>query len=599
MKKSSVSSKQLYKTAQQTFNVKNPSTAQLKYVMTMLVPSAYLLAHHTVHGHPITFIIPNRDQEKAQSHRPWQIDIINDQSQNKAVMKSRQLGLSEMHAAETLWFIDRYSENAVKALYAFPTLKQMNTFVKTRFNPVLSKGYYATIVDDRNSSIQEKVIRNSFLIFRSSSKASSVEGVDIDYLALDEYDRVGNGAEDSAVESMASSKFKMLRRFSTPTVPDYGIDKVFKKSDMKYYMHECTHCGYLNRMKYADYNPNDIEQSGNIRMVNPDGFNEENHEIEDGTFDFVCQKCGKHLDRWYNGRWVALHPERKEISGYFISQLNAVWISADQLKRKEYASRSLQTFHNYVLGEPYLDQSMAIFPRDIWGNLDNSRLSPSIDRYGYDKIAVGIDWGEHDNHIVVIGLTEDGKMDVIRLITIPVVNSYKNPDADINKTVVEISMYNPDIILADLGFNGTKVNRLIQEFGKEKVFGVKVNPAKAVGEIKPKFNKPSNTVTLDKLSGNLFAISQLKSHHITFWNDEKDPDLKKFLEHAKNVMILEEEDDDGILHKVIRPKGSNQPDHYFQAFVYTIEAIRYLLDEDTQQEKLGYMDLDMNDNLFR
>lgn len=46
--------------------------------------------------------------------------IINDQHPNKVVMKSRQLGLSEMHAAESLWFVDRYSEENVKALYAFP-----------------------------------------------------------------------------------------------------------------------------------------------------------------------------------------------------------------------------------------------------------------------------------------------------------------------------------------------------------------------------------------------------------------------------------------------------------------------------------------------
>ena len=111
---------QLYKIAQRTFKVEKPSTAQLKYVMTMMVPSAYLLANHTVHGHPITFNIPGRDQEKAQSHRPWQVDIINDMHPNKVVMKSRQLGLSEMHAAETLWFVDTHSEFSVKALYAFP-----------------------------------------------------------------------------------------------------------------------------------------------------------------------------------------------------------------------------------------------------------------------------------------------------------------------------------------------------------------------------------------------------------------------------------------------------------------------------------------------
>jgi len=110
------------------------------------------------------------------------------------------------------------------------------------------------------------------------------------------------------------------------TIPGYGIDRIFNKSDMKYYIHKCTHCGFDNRLRYADYDENHLEKSGNIRMVNPSGFHEDSMEVEDGTFDFVCQQCGLHLDRWYNGRWVAMHEERKEISGYFISHLKAVWV---------------------------------------------------------------------------------------------------------------------------------------------------------------------------------------------------------------------------------------------------------------------------------
>ena len=101
--------------------------------------------------------------------------------------------------------------------------------------------------------MKEKHIRDSFLIYRSSSRSSAVEGVDADSVFLDEYDRVGAQAEDSAVQSMSSSQFKYLRRFSTPTTPGYGIHKEFMKSDMKYYMHECGHCGYLNELKYAPY----------------------------------------------------------------------------------------------------------------------------------------------------------------------------------------------------------------------------------------------------------------------------------------------------------------------------------------------------------
>ena len=45
-----------------------------------------------------------------------QIDIVNDQAQDKVIIKSRQLGLSEIGVAEMLWFADRYSEYNVKCL---------------------------------------------------------------------------------------------------------------------------------------------------------------------------------------------------------------------------------------------------------------------------------------------------------------------------------------------------------------------------------------------------------------------------------------------------------------------------------------------------
>ena len=97
------------------------------------------------------------------------------------------------------------------------TNRQMEEFVATRLNPVLSEGYYSTILDEKSDSLKKKRIRNSFLIFRSASKGSAVEGIDIDYLSLDEYDRVTAGAEISAMESMSSSNFGIIRRWSTPT----------------------------------------------------------------------------------------------------------------------------------------------------------------------------------------------------------------------------------------------------------------------------------------------------------------------------------------------------------------------------------------------
>jgi hypothetical protein len=94
----------------------------------------------------------------------------------------------------------------------------MEEFVGTRLNPLLEQGYYASISDKNVDSLKKKKIRNSFLLFRSSSKGASVEGIDIDYLSMDEYDRVAPSAEISATESMTSSQFHILRRWSTPTI---------------------------------------------------------------------------------------------------------------------------------------------------------------------------------------------------------------------------------------------------------------------------------------------------------------------------------------------------------------------------------------------
>jgi len=66
------------------------------------------------------------------------------------------------------------------------TNKQMKDFVKSRINPEFQNGYYAGLIDKYNDSLDQKSIRNSRMYFRSSSKGSSMEGIDLDFLSLDE-----------------------------------------------------------------------------------------------------------------------------------------------------------------------------------------------------------------------------------------------------------------------------------------------------------------------------------------------------------------------------------------------------------------------------
>lgn len=62
--------KEVYEVAKNTFQTDNPTPEQIKHVVTAMIPSAYLLAHHTLRGHGITFEVPDKDTANAQSHRP-------------------------------------------------------------------------------------------------------------------------------------------------------------------------------------------------------------------------------------------------------------------------------------------------------------------------------------------------------------------------------------------------------------------------------------------------------------------------------------------------------------------------------------------------
>lgn len=278
------------------------------------------------------------------------------------------------------------------------TNEQMKKFVQSRLNPVLEKPYFRDIVNWDKDSLGYKQIRNSSLFFRTSSKASTVEGVDIDYLSLDEYDRVNVLAESSALESMSSSPFKVVRRWSTPSVPGYGVHKLYQQSDQWYYGHRCEHCNYLNDMSFEDYDPNDLEKSGNILLVNPDGINEQTKTVQEGTYQYVCQKCGKPLDRWYNGEWHAYHKDRtinnKGIRGYKITQMNAVWLSASELKEKEMNTDSKQAFNNYVLGMPFLDVKMKVTEEDVFNNKSEIAKTQLFNRDKYKFISCSVDWGK-------------------------------------------------------------------------------------------------------------------------------------------------------------------------------------------------------------
>lgn len=533
--------------------------AKLIAMYKKYVPSLYLLEHYTIRGKPITFSIQNKNVKKALGHRPWQVGIIDDQHPDKVVRKSRQLGLSEMGVAEGIWFTDVHPNT--RLMYTFPRQRQMTDFVKTRINPVLQNNkYFSSILDKTMDSIEVKKIRDSFMLFRSAWGSALGEGADIDYLSFDEYDRMADNVELAFQESMKSSRYGWLRRWSTPTIPGRGVDLQFQKSDQNFYMHKCEHCNEWQILSVED----------NIFQVDPNGVDLITETVKPGTFEFRCRKCHLPLDRWYNGQWVAKYPDRARnddgIRGYHISQLNAVWISADDIMRRQFRYKSKQLFYNYVIGEPYASEGLIINDNDI---LASQRFEePILSRGDYKKIVVGIDWGMM-NWAVMLGIREDDSVDLLNLWWFR--DNPNRPLEPVQQIALHITPYNPDLIIADFGYGADRNTFLAQMF-LGRTWACKFLTIKNGSQMMDRWNESAMQVTVDKTIKVQRLLHTIKARQIGLWRwDEKIAMLTK---HLKNVRIMDVEDDEtGQVYQEATRIGD---DHLAMALVYAMIGVEKL-----------------------
>lgn len=205
-------------------------------------------------------------------------------------------------------------------------------------------------------------------------------------------------------------------------------------------------------------------------------------------------------------------------------------------------------------------------------------------RGNYSLVTVGIDWGINHS-VTILGYAPSGAIDIIRMFSVQESNSLSDINADIKKIIQELRLYSPDLILADLGYQGTRINQLINAFGKDKVYGVKVNPTLSRGEVKPSWSDTDNSVTIDKLTNNIAMINMLKSGDIGIWSEEDDMQ-KLFIEHLQNIIIRDEEDErTGDLKKIITRKGG---DHLGQSLMMNLVGLRRLLDDNNSSANTAF-----------
>jgi len=211
-------------------------------------------------------------------------------------------------------------------IYVLPTGDDVKKFSGGKTNKILAQNPVMLAWTKDKDSIEQKQFGSNTIYYQGSWTERAALMITAKKLIVDEYDRCKQQIVeqyDSRLQSVADPKKAF---FSNPSIPDYGIDKLYKLSDQKKW-HITHSCGrtYVMDEKCINY--------------------------EEETY--TCPYCaGLILDEERRmGEWRPT--SQGEWSGYWIPLWIAPWMPAKKIAEAK-RLKSPEYFANFVAGTPYI-----------------------------------------------------------------------------------------------------------------------------------------------------------------------------------------------------------------------------------------------------
>ena len=282
-------------------------TSSLKRYSAEMVPK-WVCENTTIGGVPYSFV----DHE-------YQERILGDVSTEINIRKCSQVGLSEAWARAALALVKIMRKYTVA--YTLPTAHFAGSFAKTRVDPVIdgSKALREAVHKTMNNN-EVKQFGESFLWLRGAASSNAPISIPCDHLIHDEVDFSDPEVLAQYLSRLNHSPYKRITKISTPTLPDFGIDKEFKASRRHFMFTKCTHCGeqylpdYYKHVKIPGYN-HDLKEITKATI----------HRLRWEEAALLCPKCGKVADLSpANREWVwENNAENHKAVGYQVAPFDA------------------------------------------------------------------------------------------------------------------------------------------------------------------------------------------------------------------------------------------------------------------------------------
>ncbi len=449
------------------------------------------------------------------------------------INKGAQMGLSTFAILFSLYNC-RYRFDS-GTIYFFPTRSDVFDFSKTRIDPIIERNpdYFDLEGEVNNAGI--KNIGKSFLYFRGMKTSMQMKAVPADMLIFDELDEVSLSDRQMAEERISHSPYKWVIELSVPSVPDYGIDKLFQKSDQRHWVIKCVHCNH--DVCLEEEFPKTLNQEIPF-------YKEKNGEIF-----LVCPKCKKDLDV-DNGRWVAKYSNRDYV-GWCVSQLYSKYVSPKSIWEAYYDEdkrKYIDVLYNHKIGVAWVSAT---------GRIDKEKILKLCGSYemlekSEKPCTMGVDVG--DLMHVVVSRWKDDRRQIVWLGTV------KDPE----QIAKMINDFKVERVVIDALPEIRMVDNLINEF-PSKVYKCWYSDNIKLGE---KWNFEDHEVTVNRTRSLSNAKELLEAGSVILPSSYYS-EVNEFAQHWANLVKKKEEDEKGNVKYVYVHTG---PDHFAHAFNYDVIA---------------------------
>lgn len=373
------------------------------------------------------------------SHGPWDLmgheyqkDWLQCEAREQCFIKGAQIGATEALVLKTLFGLvtDRYPTGA---LYLFPTRDDVRDFSKSRFDPLIQNNDFVAChvkaAGEKGTDAQNiKKIGKGYLYLRGAKSTKKIGGtkesssqlksIPADRIVFDERDEISDAMVELARHRVMHSKVKEIISLGTPTIPDYGMDALYKKSDQRVWMIKCGKC--------AKWSSIDLEFPNSIGRH------------PDGTAYRRCIYCDGELNPMY-GRWEAQYPSKsKDLVGWWISQLNSVYVDPTYIieRYENPPGGDLSEIMNSNLGRAYIPAENRLTPQEMWScQGDDPMLTKSE-----GPCCMGVDVGAQ-LHVVIAQRKTRKTLEIIKMCRVSSFNDLHDLARDFNVKSAVIDLY--------------------------------------------------------------------------------------------------------------------------------------------------------------